>query len=64
LNRDVWRNDLVENLVWEGFILWQTVSFRVYFCKRERGPTSSVLVQIVQARTSMWGRDESEKGEY
>jgi len=26
LNRDVWRNDLVENLVREGFILWQTMS--------------------------------------
>jgi hypothetical protein len=25
LNRDVWRNDLVENLVREGFILFQTV---------------------------------------
>jgi hypothetical protein len=27
LNRDVWRDELVENLVREGFILWQTVSF-------------------------------------
>jgi len=26
LNRDVWRNDLVENLVREGFIFWQSVS--------------------------------------
>ena len=25
LNRDVWRNDLVENLVREGFIFFQTV---------------------------------------
>jgi len=25
LNRDVWRDELVENLVREGFILWQTV---------------------------------------
>jgi hypothetical protein len=25
LNRDVWRNDLVENLVREGFIFWQEV---------------------------------------
>ena len=25
LNRDVWRNELVENLVREGFIFWQTV---------------------------------------
>lgn len=27
LNRDVWRDELVENLVREGFILWQAVSF-------------------------------------
>ena len=26
LNRDVWRDELVENLVREGFILWQAVS--------------------------------------
>ena len=26
LNRDVWRDDLAENLVREGFIFWQTVS--------------------------------------
>ena len=26
LNRDVWRNDLVENLIREGFIFWQEVS--------------------------------------
>lgn len=26
LNRDVWRDELVENLVREGFIFWQTVS--------------------------------------
>jgi UBX domain-containing protein 7 len=26
LNRDVWRDELVENLVREGFVLWQTVS--------------------------------------
>ena len=26
LNRDVWRNDLVENLIQEGFIFWQEVS--------------------------------------
>ena len=25
LNRDVWRNDLVENLIREGFIFWQEV---------------------------------------
>jgi hypothetical protein len=25
LNRDVWRNDLVENLIREGFIFWQDV---------------------------------------
>jgi len=25
LNRDVWRDELVENLVREGFVLWQTV---------------------------------------
>lgn len=30
LNRDVWRDELVENLVREGFIFWQTVSLR--FC--------------------------------
>jgi hypothetical protein len=27
LNRDVWRDELVENLVREGFIFWQTVSY-------------------------------------
>lgn len=27
LNRDVWRDELVENLIREGFIFWQTVSF-------------------------------------
>ena len=27
LNRDVWRDELVENLVREGFILWQAVSY-------------------------------------
>jgi hypothetical protein len=26
LNRDVWRDDLVENLIREGFMFWQTVS--------------------------------------
>jgi hypothetical protein len=25
LNRDVWRDELVENLVWEGFVFWQQV---------------------------------------
>lgn len=30
LNRDVWRDDLVENLVREGFMFWQTVSTCVY----------------------------------
>jgi hypothetical protein len=27
LNRDVWRDELVENLIREGFIFWQAVSF-------------------------------------
>jgi hypothetical protein len=26
LNRDVWRDELVENLVREGFVLWQAMS--------------------------------------
>ena len=26
LNRDVWRDELVENLIREGFIFWQSVS--------------------------------------
>jgi hypothetical protein len=30
LNRDIWRDELCENLVREGFIFWQTVSFIVY----------------------------------
>jgi hypothetical protein len=30
LNRDVWGDDLVENLVREGFVLWQAVS--IIFC--------------------------------
>jgi thioredoxin-related protein len=25
LNRDVWRDELVENLIREGFVFWQTV---------------------------------------
>jgi UBX domain-containing protein 7 len=33
LNRDVWRDDLVENLIREGFMFWQTVS---WFNVRER----------------------------
>ena len=28
LNRDVWRDELVENLIREGFIFWQAVSER------------------------------------
>ena len=31
LNRDVWRNDLVENLIREGFIFWQEVSYCIGF---------------------------------
>lgn len=31
LNRDVWRDELVENLVREGFIFWQVVSILVQF---------------------------------
>lgn len=30
LNRDVWRNDLVENLIREGFIFWQEVGCAEY----------------------------------
>lgn len=34
LNRDVWRNDLVENLIREGFIFWQEVGCaRVLYCR-------------------------------
>eukprot|EP00522_Entomoneis_paludosa_P013853 CAMPEP_0172447682 /NCGR_PEP_ID=MMETSP1065-20121228/6943_1 /TAXON_ID=265537 /ORGANISM="Amphiprora paludosa, Strain CCMP125" /LENGTH=522 /DNA_ID=CAMNT_0013199045 /DNA_START=144 /DNA_END=1712 /DNA_ORIENTATION=+ len=29
LNRDVWRNDLVENLIQEGFIFWQEMDLSV-----------------------------------
>lgn len=42
LNRDVWRDELVENLVREGFILWQAVSILIVFapcprrCRLER----------------------------
>lgn len=36
LNRDVWRNDLVENLIREGFILWQ---------ERDVAPEGSKFVQ-------------------
>ena len=31
LNRDVWRDELVENLIREGFIFWQTVSCKSFF---------------------------------
>lgn len=34
LNRDVWRDELVENLVREGFIFWQVVSVVVEFVDR------------------------------
>jgi Thioredoxin-like len=27
LNRDVWRDELVENLIREGFVFWQSVRF-------------------------------------
>ena len=30
LNRDVWRDELVENLIGEGFIFWQEVRKHVY----------------------------------
>lgn len=33
LNRDVWRDELVENLVREGFVLWQAVSVCVCDCE-------------------------------
>ncbi len=36
LNRDVWRDNRVENLVREGFVLWQAVSFRYRRCRRRR----------------------------
>lgn len=29
LNRDVWRDELVENLIREGFIFWQTVRIKI-----------------------------------
>jgi hypothetical protein len=33
LNRDVWSDELVENLIREGFIFWQTVrAYRIAFC--------------------------------
>lgn len=32
LNRDIWGDDLVENLVREGFVLWQAVS--IIFCAK------------------------------
>lgn len=31
LNRDVWRDELVENLIREGFIFWQAVRYIVWF---------------------------------
>ena len=32
LNRDVWRDELVENLIREGFVFWQAVSRDCVFC--------------------------------
>jgi hypothetical protein len=34
LNRDVWGDELVENLVREGFVLWQAVSVVSFGCLR------------------------------
>jgi UBX domain-containing protein 7 len=34
LNRDVWRDELVENLIREGFIFWQTVSLHMNFFRK------------------------------
>ena len=34
LNRDVWGDELVENLVREGFVLWQAVSVVSFVCLR------------------------------
>jgi hypothetical protein len=42
LNRDVWRDELVENLVREGFIFWQAVSFR---CRDRHSPTAAILTK-------------------
>jgi hypothetical protein len=36
LNRDVWRDELVENLVREGFVLWQAVSISIVCALRPR----------------------------
>ena len=37
LNRDVWRDELVENLVREGFIFWQQVCASCTFVLRSGG---------------------------
>lgn len=46
LNRDVWRDELVENLVREGFIFWQTVSR--YSARRTGCITSSRVTRSPQ----------------
>ena len=32
LNRDVWRDELVENLIGDGFIFWQEVCMLIFGC--------------------------------
>jgi hypothetical protein len=50
LNRDVWRNDLVENLVREGFILFQTVRRKSdlddYFARVQCRMLTTILLQF------------------
>ena len=44
LNRDVWRDELVENLIREGFIFWQQVRSDSWCCYRR----CSIFFEIVE----------------
>ena len=44
LNRDVWRDELVESLVNEGFILWQAVSVCIFLLNGYHIEMSPLLV--------------------
>jgi hypothetical protein len=61
LNRDVWRNELVENLVRAGFIFWQAMDEstdgRTY--AERYGVTAYPHIAIIDPRTGrlMWKKE-------
>lgn len=59
MNRDVWRDELVENLVREGFILWQAVSryktCSIFFCLT---PLLHPNLRLFASQRAFWLPDE------